>query len=249
MTPQSPPPLPPPVADTGMNEFQRLIGVFVSPAQAFADIARRPRWWIPMLLIGIVSTVYINAYSSRVGWERLIRQTIEQSSRADSMTAQQREQAITAGATVAKFAGYGAVVGTAASIFLTAAFLIFMVNVLMGADIKFNGMMGIVAYAFLPQVLVAALSMLVLFLKSPDDFDLRNPLLFNAGAFLPGGSATWIKALAGSFDLFSFWIMALIAAGISAAAPRVRWASAFLAVLFPWALFVTLRTAYTYAFG
>ena len=249
MVPQSPPPLPAQTAPAQMNEFQRLIGVFLSPGQAFADIARRPRWWIPLLLIGIASTVFINAYSSRVGWERLIRQTIEQSSRADSMTAQQREQAIRAGATVAKFAGYGAVVGTAFSIFLTAAFLIFMVNVLMGADIKFNGMMGIVAYAFLPQVLVVALSMLVLFLKSPDDFDLRNPLLFNAGAFLPSGSAAWIKALAGSFDLFSFWIMALIAAGISAAAPKIRWASAFAAVLFPWALFVALRTAYTYAFA
>src|SRR5215469_11429157 len=210
----APPSLPPPIPapEPKLNELQRILGVFFSPAKAFADIARRPRWWIPILLIGIASTIYLNAYSQRVGWEHLIRQTLDQSSRADNMTAQQRQQAIAVGASIARIVAYGgAIVSSVIAILLISVVLIFTANNLMGGNIGFNSMMGIVSYAFLPQLLVVALSMLVLYLKAPDDFDLRNPLLFNAGAFLPSGSATWIKSLASSFDLFSFWIMGLIA--------------------------------------
>ena len=248
----APPSLPPPIPapEQNLNELQRILGVFFSPGKAFADIARRPRWWIPILLIGIASSIYLNAYSQRVGFERLIRQTLDQSSRADNMTAQQRQQAITMGASVARIIAYGgAIVTGVIGVVLTAAVMVFMANNLMGGKINFNSMMGIVSYAFLPQLLVVALSMLVLYLKAPDDFDLRNPLLFNAGAFLPSGSATWIKSLASSFDLFSFWIMGLIACGISAASPKIRAVKAFGGVLFAWALFVALRTAYVAASG
>jgi hypothetical protein len=59
----------------------------------------------------------------------------------------------------------------------------------------------------------------------------------------------WVKALAASLDLFSFWVIALLAIGISSAAPKISFAKALVAVIFPWALFVALRTAYTAAFG
>jgi len=253
MNPQSetatPPPLPPPLPQS-LSEVERLTGVFFSPGKAFADIARRPRWWIPILLIGIVSTIYLNAYSSRVGFERIVRQTIEQSSRAESMSAQQREQAIAVGASFARIAAYGGgIVNILIAILIASAVLAFMVNNLMGGNLRFPSLMGIVSYAFLPQILVTALSMLVMYQKAPDDFDLRNPLLFNAGALMPNDSAQWLKGLAGSFDLFSFWIIALIAIGISAAAPKIKFGKALGAVLFPWAIYVALKTAYLAAFA
>ena len=90
MTPQPLPPDPgsflnskesPPPVPENMSEIARVTGVFASPKKAFADIARRPRWWIPVLLMGVFSTIYLNAYSQRVGWERMIRQQIEQRDR------------------------------------------------------------------------------------------------------------------------------------------------------------------------
>src|SRR5215467_13228938 len=99
--PQPPEPTPPPLSSESqpsapetLSEIARLSGVFLSPKRAFADIARRSRWWIPLLLTGVFSTIFITAYSERVGWERIVRQQIEQSPRSESMTAQQREQAI-----------------------------------------------------------------------------------------------------------------------------------------------------------
>ena len=90
-----------------MSEGARLIGVFFSPGKAFADIARRPRWWIPVILIAIVSTIYLTAFTQRVGWESVIRPSIEQLPNAQAMTPQAREQLITTYAGFYKYVGYG----------------------------------------------------------------------------------------------------------------------------------------------
>ena len=70
---------------------------------------------------------------------------------------------------------------------------------------------GIVGYGFLPTLVSSLLALLVMYLKPPEDFNIQNPLAFNAGAFMSNDNPLWLKSLAGSFDLFSFWIMSLMA--------------------------------------
>jgi len=239
-----PPPIP-----KDQSEFSRLIGVFFSPMAAFSDVARRPRWWIPMILLMIATTAVLMTYTQRVGWERITRQTIENSPNTQNMSAQQREQIIERGAQVAKYVGYVGAIGPAIFMLITAAVLIFFTDSLMGGEIGFNRMMGIVGYSSMPGILSAALTILVMYLKNPEDFDLNNPLAFNPGAFLPDGSARWLVVLLSSFDLFSFWRIGLLAAGISAAAPKIRFGKALGTVLFLWAVYVVIRTAATAAFS
>ena len=247
MTPQmtsAPPPIPQP-----MSEASRLVGVFVSPKATFPDIARRPRWWIPMILLGIMATVVAIAYGRHNGWDRMIRQTIERNPRMDQLSAQQREQAIQTATRMTSYVAYGAGLNGAIVIVIVAAVLIFMFNVLMSADMKFPSMMGIVGYAFLPTMISGALTLLVMFMKDPEDFDIQRPLAFNLGAFLPDTTPRWAIIGASSFDLFSFWIIALMAIGISSSVRKISFAKAFITILFPWALVVILRIAQTVAFG
>ena len=239
----SPPPIP-----KERGEFSRIFGVFFSPQEAFSDIARRPRWWIPLVLLVIATIATLAAYSQHIGWEQITRQAIEQSSNAQTMSAQQREQIIQRGAQVAKYIGYLGAIAPALFMLVTSAILIFITDSLMGGEIGFNRMMGIVGYSSLPGVLYAGLSILVMFLKPPDDFDLQNPLAFNAAAFLPDGSARWLVTLMGSLDLFSFWRIALMAVGISAAAPKIRFGKALAAVVSLWAVYVLIRTGAAAAF-
>lgn len=247
MTPQITP-APPPIPQT-MSEFSRLIGVFVSPKTTFPDIVRRPRWWIPMILLGVAATIIIGAFTQHVGWEHTVRQAIERNPRMDQVSAAQREQAIAAAIKIASIAGYAAPVTSAISIVIVAAVLIFLFNVLMAADLKFPSMLGIVAYSFLPTLLSGALTLLVMFLKDPEDFDIQRPLAFNLGAFLPDSTPRWAIVGASSFDLFSFWIMALMAIGVSSSVRRIGFPKAFVTILFPWALVVILRIVQTIAFG
>ncbi len=251
MTPQMIPqdaPVPPPIPK-GMSEPARLAGVFFSPGKTFPDIARRPRWWIPLILIALVGSIVANTYGRRVGWETLVRQQIENSSRADQMTPQQKQQAIQVGSRIAGIVGYASPVIVALVVLVIAAVLIFVYNTLMGAQLEFPSMMGIVSYAYLPSVVSGLLTLFVMFMKDPDDFDLQRPLAFNVGAFLPDGLPRWAVQLGTSIDLFNFWIMALIAIGVSSTVRKIKFGRAFMGVFAPWVIVILLRTFAMIAFG
>jgi len=231
-----------------MSELSRLVNVFVSPSAAFSDIARRPSWWTPIILIAIASIVYIAAFSSRVGWDNLIRQQLDQNSRMQNISGAQREQAIQLAERIAPITAYvGAAIGPLFAAFVIAVVLMFLFDNIMGSSIGLNRMLAIISYAQLPRLLVTALSILVMYLKPPDDFDLRNPLAFNLGALVPRDAPLWQRTLGASFDLFTFWMIALAAIGICAAAPRIKFGKALGGILFPWILWVILTTGYTAA--
>jgi hypothetical protein len=224
-----------------MSEVSRIVGVFSSPSAAFRDIAARPRWWIPLILVGLFGMLFSMAFDQKVGFENYVRETVQRSPQGQNMTAQQLEQGVRIGAQIAKFASYGAIVTVLISTFIIAAVFKFVFDVLMGAEIGLNRMMGIVAYSYLPNLIATALAFLVLNLKPAEDFDLQNPLAFNAGAFISAESPAWLRSLGSSIDLFSFWIIILIAIGVSVAGRKMSFGKAFAGVLFPWALFVLLK--------
>ena len=80
--------------------------------KAFADIAAKPRWYVPLILLILAAVGFTYAYTTRVGWEHYIRQTMENNPRIQNLPAEQREQQIQTGAKIAPIFGYvGSVVG------------------------------------------------------------------------------------------------------------------------------------------
>jgi len=249
MTPESAPAPPPALpsintqpAQPHMSEAARLIGVFFSPGKAFADIARRPRWWIPVILSAILSTVFLNAFTQRVGWESVIRPAIERNPNTQNMPVQQREQLIQTTAGLYKYVGYASPVFTLFYIFIVAVLLMFLFDTMMSAGIGLKRMMAIVAYGFLPLLIQTALSMVVLYLKDPDEFNLQNPLMFNVGAFMSPDAPAALRAVGSSIDLFSLWIIVLLAIGVSSAARKMSFGKALAGIALPWALWVCIKT-------
>ena len=196
-----------------------------------------------MILIAILSTIYLNAFTQRVGWDSVIRPAIESNQATQSMTAQQREQLIITYEGFYKYVGYLSVVGTLFSVFIVAVILMFLFDTMMSASIGLKRMMAIVAYGILPLVIQTALSMVVLFLKDPEEFNLRNPLMFNIGAYMSADSPAALRALGSSIDLFSLWILVLLAIGVSAAGRKVSFGKAFTGIFSLWALLVCLKVA------
>jgi hypothetical protein len=227
-----------------MSEPARIVGVFFSPGTAFADVARRPRWWIPVILIALLGSVYLNIFTQRVGWESVIRPAIEKLPNQQALTPQQREQTIANLARVYKYLGYGgSAVGTVFYVFIVAVLLMFLFDTMMSAGIGLKRMMAIVAYGFLPMLLQTALSMVVLLLKDPDEFNLQNPLMFNVGAYLSPDAPAALRAFGSSIDLFSLWIIVLLAIGVSTTARKMSFGKALAGILLPWAVWVGLKTA------
>jgi len=222
-----------------MGEASRLAGVFFEPSKTFADIAARPSFWVPLILSIAFGLLYITLYTQHVGWERMIRHQMETSSRAAQLTPEQRETQAQMGAKFAPVIGYvGILAGIPIALVIWAAVLLGIVKGIMSVPIRFKQTFAIVCYAGLPGVIFMLLAIAVMFLKSPDDFNLQNPLVFNPAAFMDQATASkFVYSVASSLDLFRIWTMLLIGIGLKAAAGRkMSTGGAMAAVFVPWAI-------------
>jgi hypothetical protein len=212
-----------------MNEFSRVVGVYLDPKEAFGDIVARPNWWAPMLLLSILSVVFAFCYAQHVGWERAVRQTLESNERIQSMPVEQRRQAVAVSVRIAPIVGYvGAAVGRPINTFIAACVFLVIFNVVAGAKVT------------LTLALSSVLSIITLYLKSPDDFDVRNPLAFNVGYFLSDDATPrWLVVLGSSLDLFSFWTLGLLATGFAICC-KISWSKALFGVLVAWLIWVAI---------
>ncbi len=239
----------------GMGEFSRLTGVFLEPSKAFEDIARRPSWLIPLLLTVLAAFAYLTAYGQHVTWQRYMQHEMDTNPKAQERMAQvppeQRAKSMETGAKIAGIVSVAAVVVITPLVPLIWGVIVLVIVNSMSAGLKFKQVFSIMVYAGLPAIVKAALSIVVMFLKNPDDFNLRNPLAFNPAAFMdPVNGSKFLYSLGTSVDLFAIWIMLLAATGLKiAAGKRLTFGKALTAVVTPWALFVLLGAGIAGAFS
>ena len=188
----------------GMSDIARVPAVFFDPKKAFADIAARPTWILPVVLLAVFAIAFTYTYSTRIGWEHYFRQIAETSTRMQQMDPQAREQAIQMQMKFGPISGYVfSVIGIPLMALIVGGVMLLMTKI-GGASLKFKQTFAISAWAMLPGLISSILAIVVMFLKSPEDFNLQNPLAFNLAAFMepPPNTGKMVYALAKSFDLF-----------------------------------------------
>jgi|SRR5581483_4212810 len=233
-------------APKGMGEFSRLAGIFFEPGKTFADIAARPSFLLPLLLMIVAGLVNVTMISNKIGWDRIMRHQMETSSRMQQLDPAQREQVLAQQEKFAPIFGYaGSVVGPPLLALIEAAVFLAIVAGIMSAPVKFKQLYAVVCWAGLTYVVSAILTIAVMFLKNPDDFNPQNPLAFNPGAFMdPSTGSKFVYSLATSMDLISFWAIFLLATGLKAAAgKKLSFGGALFSVILPWALYVLCKSA------
>jgi len=232
------------IPPSSMSEAGRLAGIFWEPKPVFQDLAAKPRFWVPLILLTLLSAIYMISFSRVVGWESFMRRQMDSNARVQQLPAEQRERVIQQSMTFAIPSAYaGATLGITVFSLIIAGVLLGMMNLLGGAGLKYKQAFSITVYSFLPSALSGLLALVVMFLKNPEDFDLQNPLPLNLGAFLSSpetGAA--VKSLARSIDLFTFWIILLMALGFSTAAgKRLSYGKALTLIIVPWAVWVLIQ--------
>jgi hypothetical protein len=225
----------------GLGEGSRLTGVFFEPAKTFEDVAARPGFWAPLILVIAVALGYMVLYGQHVGWDRMIRHQLETSSRAAQLSPEQRETQAQISAKFAPIVGYvGVLLGVPLGTLIWAAVLLGIVKGMMSAQVRLKQVFAIICYASLPGVIMMLLAIAVMFMKPPDDFNMQNPLVFNPGAFMdPTTTSKFIHSLASALDLFSLWKLVLVGIGLKAAGGKqLSMGGAMTAVFLPWAIWV-----------
>jgi hypothetical protein len=218
----TPPSAPGPAAgEAHIGTVGRLTGALFSPKATFADIARNPSWFAPVIVIILLSFVVTGIFGQRVGWRGLIEKKMADNKRVEQMAPDQKERLIEQQTKFAPIFGY---VGIPIFIFggalIGAGVLLGAFNVTSGAQLNFKTCLGIVTYSWMPAVIQQILGILILFVKSPDTIDIEHLVASNAGAFLADDAPKWLMSICTSLDIFTFWTLFLAALGFAVARPK-----------------------------
>ena len=216
-----------------------ILGVFFSPGPTMEDLLRRPRFLPALLLVTITSMGVMGLAMHRGVIEQFMRQKMENSPRMERVPAEQRERIIEQ---AVKFSSYtwvgGAAVGPTLGLLATSGFFLLLSNVILGAKAKFRQMLAIVSHAWLPNGVVGLLSIPILLAKEPDTIDMQNIVaLSNLGFLFDSAQQPKLYAMASGFDLFSFWVIGLLAIGISLVTRKSK-AAVLPVIVVPWLLYV-----------
>jgi hypothetical protein len=201
----------------GLSQVERVVDTFVAPSKTFTDILRSTSWWLPFLLLVLVTLASTVVVEKQVGWERVaenqIRQNPKQEEAMASLTPEQRAGRMQVTAKIYRYTSYGSFVFILVFVAIFALIYWASFNFGLGAKTTFGQMFAVSMYASLPRLLIGILSILtLLFGNSAESYDMRNPAGTNLAYFMPD-SGPALKAALGFFDLIGFWQLVLLVIG------------------------------------
>jgi hypothetical protein len=239
-----------------MGTFSRITGVFFEPGKTFEDIGRRPSWFVPLLLAILSGLAFYTAYGQHVGWARFVNQQMATNPRVQQAMAQvppdQLESRMAMQAKITGISYYVSMFVVIPIVMLISSAVLLGLTSMMSAGLRYKQIFAIVCFAGLPMVIRNLLSLVVVFLKNPDDFNLTNPLAFNVAAFMdPLTSSKFLYTLGTMFDVFAIWTILLTGIGLSAAAgkKKLSFGGGLFAAATPWVVFGLLAAGMTAAFS
>ena len=239
-----------PEAPAPINHFARIVGVFFSPKSTFEDIARRPSWVLPVVLMTLLGIVVAVVMNQKIDWRDVASKRIEESPRAANLSADQKEQQIEMSAKISPGVTYAfGLLGPILAVMVVTLVMWLAYNVIGGANTNFSVSVGIVSHAYVVTILSTLLFILILYLKPPGTLDLENPVATNIGAFLPDTTPKAFLALGRSIDIFSIWTLLLIATGFAAFNPKKLKGKALSIAIAMWAIWVAVKMGGAWIFS
>jgi hypothetical protein len=250
-TPSPAPPAPAEAPQAKLSAMQRIIGVFTSPGETFADIARAPSWVMPVVLLTVLSLVVCAVMMQRVDWNGFLEKQMSKSARFEQLSSEQKAQQLGMAGKIIPYQVYGfGLLGPLLMVVILGAIYLGAFNLFLGAGLKFKQTLSIVAHASMVSLISSPLVTLVMLLKRPGDVDPEHLLATNVGEFLSSDTPKALLKFAGSLDIFMFWILSLLAIGFAAANPKkISKGAAFGVVFGLWAVWVLAKVGWVVIFG
>ena len=223
----------------GLSQVERVVDTFVAPSKTFTDILRSTSWWLPFVLLVLVTWASTAVVEKQVGWDRVSENQIHQNPKAEermaSLTPEQRAAQVRLSANITRYVSYGSFVLILLFVALFALIYWASFNFGLGAKTTFGQMFAVCMYAGLPRLLTGLLTILtLLFGNSADTYDVRNPVGTNLAYFMPD-SGPMLKAALSFFDVIGLWNLVLLVIGTAIVA-KVSTGKAAVVVVGWWVL-------------
>ena len=204
-------------SEPGLSQIERVVDTFVAPKKTFTDILRSTSWWLPFLLLVLVTWGSSAVVEKQVGWERVAENQIHQNPKQEeamaNLTPEQRAARMQMTAKIYRYSSFGAFAFILIFVAIFALIYWASFNFGLGAKTTFGQMFAVCMYASLPRLLIGLLAILTLvFGNSADSYNLRNPVGTNLAYFMPD-SGPALKAALAFFDVIGLWQLVLLVIG------------------------------------
>jgi len=223
---------------------QTLMDLFIAPGDAFADLVKKPRVLVVLVLLTALSVLLTGVWLAHADLYEMVRGQVE----AQGRPAPPRE-AIPVGP-IRIFSWIAGFLAPVIIYVASAGIYMLIFNFMLGAHARFKALLSVLAHVGLAITIVSVpLTLLVYYLKgdwnvSPDQIIQASP-----AAFLDRATTSKVfYALVGKFNLFTIWSLALCAIGLGRATNRST-GSAATVVLTLWGIFAVLHLGWVAIFG
>jgi len=238
----------------------KLAGIFFEPSSVFRNLRAHPRWLAALVLSALLSFAYSTAFVQRLTPERIVNFTTDKvaeqfTSIPPEQVAQMKAQGIADAKAPAKIAG-NAVTTFVGAFVLAAIFgaLYLLLVLLFGGRLGFWQAVSVAVWASLPPIIIGrVLSLVLLFLKDPDDI---HPVLGqgglvtdNLGALVKPAEHPVLFGLLSAFGVLAFYHLWLTATGLRHASDRLSSGSAWTIAIIFWLIGLLFAVASSALFG
>lgn len=191
------------------------LAVLTVPSRGLALVIERRRSLTVILVATAASLLFAAVAVPRLDFEKAAARQLESAPGGAEMTPFQREEEAVKARKVGSVAVYAASAFSPALSVLATALILWLAFKVAGTAPPFKGTLAVAAHGLLPVLLAPLLLLPALVAKAPVDPEALGRLLpSNLGALLPEKGSPILLAVASSFDLFSFWSLALVTAGM-----------------------------------
>lgn len=220
------PPLPTPTPEAApLSQGARIINTFVAPSKTFTDLRRSASWWVPYLIIAIVSIAFIYVVDRQVGFDQITKNEIAKSPKRaeqlEKLPPDQQARNLQISTTITRYVSYGSPILALIAFLIMAAVLMATFNLGAGAGVRFGAAFAIVIYGSLPSVLHALLGIVSLIAGGSsgsldkEAFNIQNPVATNPAYFMDPMGNKFVYGMASALDVFILWSIVLMGIGFA----------------------------------
>lgn len=235
------PDAPPPLSPT-----ERITGVFFEPARIFQNLRWHPRWLAAFLVIAICTAIYHVAFVQRLTPEVVALAPIEKTIEGGWIPADRAEQIKeeTLEAAKSPAARVTEPLSELGGIFLFLVFLaalLLLLALIFGGRLNFWQALCVAMYSSMPiMVFEKMLSLLLLYIKSPEDIDpikgRRGLVRADLSILFSPSEHPYLYVLGAFFGLLTIYGLWLEATGLRHGGEKISSASAWTIALLLWGI-------------
>ncbi len=241
---------PPADAPPPLSPAERVTGVFFEPARIFANLHFHPRWLAAFLVIAVVSGIYHVAFRQRVGAEAIALAPIEKTIESGFIPADQaervKEQAVeSARSLVGRISSPLSEIGGIFLFFCFLAAIFLLLAMIFGGRLTYWQALCVTVYASLPPIVIdKLLSLVLLYIKAPEDIDplkgQRGLVRADLGILFSPADHPYLYVFGSMIGLLTLYGLWLEATGLRHAGEKISSASAWTIALLLWGLGLVL---------